>query len=106
MGFKIQFPLELEAEISSFAIPNMKNTTNDKVGPTGWRVLRNGKHSSSVGLYSIKILEELYLYFRSYDFLKSFSYNGPYGRKLFSKINSHQTLIFNFFKLCQLKFHQ
>jgi hypothetical protein len=32
-----------------------------------------------------KILEELYLNFRSYDFLKKFSYNGPYGRKLIFK---------------------
>jgi hypothetical protein len=30
MGFKIQFLLELEAEISNFSIHNMKNTTSDK----------------------------------------------------------------------------
>jgi hypothetical protein len=54
-------------------------------GVTGRRVLRSGKHSSTVGSYCLKILEELNLNFRSYDFLKSFSYNGPYGRKLIFK---------------------
>ncbi len=32
-----------------------------------------------------KLSEDLYLYFRKNDFLKSFSYNGPYGRKLIFK---------------------
>jgi hypothetical protein len=47
--------------------------------------LNAGKHSSSVGSYSKQILEELYLNFKSYDFLKTFSYNGPNGRKLIFK---------------------
>ncbi len=48
-------------------------------------VFRSGKHSSTVGSLSIKILEEMYSNFRSYDFLKTFSYNGPYGRKFIFK---------------------
>jgi hypothetical protein len=35
----------------------------------------------------------------SYDFLKTFSYNGPYGTKLILKINCRQTLTFILFKL-------
>ncbi len=61
-----------------------QSTTSDK-GVSGRRVLRCRKDSSSDGPYCVKFWGDFFSYLRRYDFLKSFSYNEPYGRKFIFK---------------------